>query len=304
MRQKSAALGTMAAIALAASGLAIAQTSDEYSTRVVAGGLDRPTGIVVQGSGTVYFTEVPTPGVAGGAGGRNGVRVLSLESGTILPVNDGEPEPVNLALGHDGSLYWTCKSAGVILEREPNGSINPFLRGLTQPNGLAVNKAGEVFFTQLPTPTVGGSAGGTNTVNVSDGTSVTVLTMGEPEPTDIAVAPNGDTYWTCKSAGVILERSAGGVVSVLLRGLDAPMGIALDHKGKKLYFTEVPTPGLPGTRGGRNAVHELELETMERTLVDFGDPEPTDIAVARNGNLYWTCSSAGVIVEAARLGGR
>jgi hypothetical protein len=50
--------------------------------------------------------------------------------------------------------------------------------------------------------------------------------------------------------------------------------------------------------GGSNKVNELDLETMTLTVVDFGDPEPTDVAVARNGRIYWTCSSAGVIVEA------
>jgi len=293
---------TLAAFALAmASFPADAQ---EYRTRVVAAGLDRPTGIVLRGSGTVFFTEVPTPGVPGSAGGRNGVRELSLEDGSIVAINDGEPEPINLALSRDGDLYWTCRSAGVILERTPDGAISPFLRGLASPTGIAVGRDGDVYFTRVPTPGVPGSMGGTNTVNVSNGNDVTVLTVGEPEPTDIAVAPNGDAYWTCKSAGVILRRSAAGIVSLFRSGLASPMGIAIDHKGENLYFTEVPTPGVSGSNGGSNRVIEVELNSGASSVVDFGDPEPTDIAVARNGNLYWTCSSAGVIVEAERLGGR
>ncbi len=288
------------AVALA-SMLASLATAGEYRTRVIAGGLDRPTGIAVMGSGTVYFTEVPTPGVAGSDGGRNGVRVLSLGSGAIGSIHDGEPEPVNLAIGKGGQLYWTCKSAGVILERRRNRKIAPFLHGLTQPSGIAADKRGNVYFTQLPTPGVPGSSGGMNTVNVSDGTNTTVLTLGEPEPTDIAIGRDGSAYWTCKSAGVILRRSPAGVVSLLLSGLDHPVGIALDHRAKRLYWTEVPTPGVSGNHGGRNSVLELDLATMERSTVDFGDPEPTDIAVARNGNVYWTCSSAGVIVEALPL---
>jgi hypothetical protein len=39
-------------------------------------------------------------------------------------------------------------------------------------------------------------------------------------------------------------------------------------------------------------------------VIHEGDPEPTDVAVARNGNVYWTCTSAGVIVEAKRIGRR
>ena len=37
-------------------------------------------------------------------------------------------------------------------------------------------------------------------------------------------------------------------------------------------------------------------------LVHEGDPELPDVAVARNGTFYWTCTSAGVIVEARRRG--
>ncbi len=295
-------LGVLSAgLALSATSAVGAKTSNSFTKRVVASGLSRPTGIVVQGSETVYFTEIPSPGVAGAG---NGVRVLSLGSGAVASLHDGEPEPVNLALGKGSNLYWTCKSAGVILERKPNGTVAPLLVGLVQPSGIAVGHEGDVYFTQLPTPGVGGGSGGTNTVNVSDGTSITVLTTGEPQPTDIAVNRRGDAYWTCKSAGVILQRSAAGVVSLLLSGLDSPTGIALDHTGGKLYFTEIPTPGVSASGGGRNAVYEIDLTSMERTLVDFGDPEPTDIAVARNGSLYWTCSSAGVIVEASRTGGR
>lgn len=293
-------LGVVSATwALLATALADPKTPRPFTTRVVASGLTRPTGIVVQGSETVYFTEIPSPGVPGAG---NGVRALALGTGTVSSIHDGEPEPVNLALGRGSNLYWTCKSAGVILVRESSGSIAPFLTGLSSPSGIAFGRKGAVYFTQVPTPGVGGGAGGTNTVNVSDGTSVTVLTTGEPEPTDIAVSRHGTAYWTCRSAGVILRRSADGEVSLLLGGLDAPTGIALDARGRKLYFTEVPTPGVPGANGGRNAVVEIDLKSMTRTLVDFGDPEPTDIAVARNGRLYWTCSSAGVIVEASREG--
>ena len=38
-----------------------------YRFSVVAAGLDRPVGITVEGSETIYFTLVPTPGVGGGA---------------------------------------------------------------------------------------------------------------------------------------------------------------------------------------------------------------------------------------------
>ena len=293
--------GGIAAI-LCATSLVSAQ---DYQTRVVARGLHRPTGIAIRGNDTIYFTEVPTPGVNGMNGGSNTVNQFDLSRNRITTLHMGEPEPVNITVGTDDNLYWTCKSAGVILEQDEDGVTSVFLRGLNKPSGIAVDHSDNVYFTQVPTPGVNGMNGGSNTVSVSDGTTTHVLTLGEPEPTDIVVARNGDLYWTCKSANVILERSAeDGVVRVLLRQLDKPTGIAIDRKGRNLYFTEVPTPGVSGRNGGRNKVWELDLKTGVRTVVNAGDPEPTDLAVARNGNLYWTCSSAGVIIEAKPARGR
>ena len=277
-------------LVLSTVGVARAQV---FETRVIASGLSRPVGIAAEGSGVLYFTQVPTPGVAGG---QNGVFRLELATGAIETVHLGEPEPTNIALDREGTIYWTCKSAGVILAQTEDGTTSTLLTGLEFPSGIAVGRNGDVYFTELPMP---GVAGAGNRVSVFDGSTKMVLHMGEPEPTDIVVSRNGALYWTCKSAGVILAQK-DGVTTVLAAGLDHPTGIAIDHKGTTLYFTEVPTPGVSGDSGGRNAIKALDLRTREITTVDEGDPQPTDITVARNGNLYWTCTSAGVIVEAKR----
>jgi sugar lactone lactonase YvrE len=276
---------------LAITGRADAQ---DYQFKVVTSGLHRPTGIAIRGNKTIYFTEIPTPGVGGGL---NAVKELNLHTNIVTTLHQGEPEPTNIAFDHDGTLYWTCKSAGVILTQDDDGITTPFLTGLARPSGITVDRDDNVYFTQLPTPRV---PGGRNTVSVSDGTTTKVLHSGEPEPTDIVVAKDGDIYWTCKSAGVILHQNTStGVTNVLAGGLNKPVGIALDHSDKKLYFTEIPTPGVSGANGGSNKVWEINLKTGARKIVHAGDPEPTDVTVAKNGNVYWTCSSAGVIVEAS-----
>ena len=285
---------------LALAGIALCAASVQlhaagYTFRVVATGLARPTGLVIKGNNEIFFTEVPTPGVGGGA---NAVKKLNLESGAITTLHMGEPEPTNIALDTAGNIYWTCKSAGVILEQSADGlTTTHLLTGLSKPSGIALDRLGQVYFTEIPLP------GGTqNRVSIFNGEGVKVLHMGEPEPTDIAVNRDRVRYWTCKSAGVILVQSNDGLTtSPLLTGLDHPVGIALDAAGRNLYWTEVPTPGVPGSAGGSNKVMELDLVTRTTKLVHAGDPEPTDVTVARNGNLYWTCSSAGVIVEAKRV---
>ena len=271
--------------------------AQDFTTRVVASGLHRPTGIVAGPDDEIYFSEVPNPGVPGAG---NAVKMLDLEDGSIATLHTGEPEPTNLALGRGGSLYWTCKSAGVILEQGRDGVTTPVLKNLTKPSGVAVDRQGNIYYTQLPTPGVPGSQGGTNSVAVFNGTTSVVLHKGEPEPTDITVDKKGEFYWTCKTAGVILSQTGTGSTTVLLSGLNKPTGIALNKKGDRLYWTEVPTPGVSGSNGGQNKVWELNLRTNVRTLVHSGDPEPTDVTVNDDGDVYWTCSSAGVIVEAKR----
>ncbi len=281
----------LAAVCLLASASALA--AQEYKLKVVASGLARPTGIAVDDD-IVYFTEVPNPGVAGGT---NAVKKLDLDNGAIQSLHFGEPEPVNIVVGRDGTIYWVCKSAGVILKQDEDGTTTAFLTGLHKPSGIAISKKGVVYFTEVPNP---GVPGGTNGVFASsDGVNIQTINMGEPEPVDVAVAPNGDLYWTCRTAGVILVRSAkDGMIRPLLTGLKAPTGIAIDRRGRNLYYTEVPNPGVSGANGGMNRVVKYDLKTNKMTTIHTGDPEPTDIAVASNGNVYWTCSSAGVIVEA------
>ena len=271
-----------------------------FTFRVVARNLNKPMGIAVNGHGddkTIFFTQVPTPGVSGAHGGTNSVNALSFEDGHIRTIHMGEPEPVNIAVRR-GELYWTCRTAGVILKRDRSGTIAPILTGLQKPTGVYVDLYDQVYFTQLPTPGVNGAHGGTNTVDVFTNNSVFNLTVGEPEPTDIVVGSDGTAYWTCHTAGVVLQRTRLGVVSLVAGGLHSPTGIALNDRCDKLYWTEVPTPGVSGANGGTNMVKELNLNTNTTTVVHSGDPQPTDVTVSRDGKIYWTCTSAGVIVEA------
>jgi streptogramin lyase len=112
--------------------LPTAAAAQEYRFRIVAAGLDRPLGLTLEGSETIYFSQVPPPGVPGS----NSVVKLDLESGEFTVLHQGEPEPTNLALDREGNLYWTGKSAGVILVQSEEGVTRVLLRGLRSPSGL------------------------------------------------------------------------------------------------------------------------------------------------------------------------
>jgi streptogramin lyase len=272
--------------------------AQQYRTKVVAVDLDRPTGIAVSLDGTVFFTELPTPGVSGANGGRNTVSRLKPKNGNIKVVSTGEPEPTNLATTFFGDVYWTCKSAGVINELNGNAVAN-VTAGLNKPTGMAAYPfGGALYFTEVPTPAVGGNNGGMNAVYafLQGVNQEVLLDDGDPQPSDVAVDLAGNVYWTCTSAGVIVKRS-NGTTTVIASNLNKPYGIATDYLGN-LYFTEVPTPGVSGANGGLNKVSKLKLSTGAITLIDAGDPDPIDVAAHPDGTVYWTCRSAGVIVEA------
>ena len=210
--------------------------AQSYTTKVVARNLQRPTGVSVALDGKVYFTQLPTPGVPGTRGGTNTVNVLNPKNGRIRTLTTGEPEPTNLATTFSGDVYWTCKSANVILTLEDGGP--KLVAGeLDAPTGLAAYPFGALlFFTEVPTPAVGGGNGGRNKVYafLESANREVLLDEGDPEPNDVAVDLLGNVYWSCSSAGVIV-RLSGGKTDVIARGLRRPTGLATDYLGN-LYL--------------------------------------------------------------------
>ena len=109
---------------------------------------------------------------------------------------------------------------------------------------------------------------------------------------------------SCTSAGVIVHQDAATQTQTLIiTGLQLPSGIALDPAGENLFYTEVPTPGVAGPDGGKNTISKYNLQSGTISLVHSGDPYPNSITVAANGRVYWTCTSAGVIIEAKAKAG-
>lgn len=294
------ALLCFSCLPFATSNIAQAQSS---KTDLVISGLQKPSGINLDIYGNLYYSEIPTPG---SGGGENRVVRLNPNRKRSVVVSTGDPNPENISTDLFGNVYWTCESAGVIVRRTQfgTGTQSVLLRNLKSPVGIDVPllTPGFIFFTQVPTPGVPGTDGGSNDVNVAIQFRRSYfsfpLNKGEPEPVDIAVGLDGTVYWTCRTAGVILMRSVSGEVSVVESDLESPMGLDIDLYGR-LYWTEVPTPGVSGANGGRNRVVRYTPRTDKTVVINSGDPEPYDVTVSPFGDeVYWTCRSAGVILRA------
>ena len=298
--QSYIALLCFSCLSFATSNTARAQS---FKTDLVVSGLQKPSGINLDVYGNLYYSEIPTPGTGGG---ENRVVRLNANRKKSVVVSAGDPNPENISTDVFGNVYWTCESAGVIVRRTQfgTGTQSVLLRNLKSPVGIDVPLLvpGFIFFTQVPTPGVPGTEGGSNDVNVAiqflRSFFAFPLNMGEPEPVDIAVGLDGTVYWTCRTAGVILKRSTSGEVSLVESGLDSPMGLDIDLYGR-LYWTEVPTPGVSGANGGRNRVVRYTPSTDKTVVINSGDPEPYDVTVSPFGDeVFWTCRSAGVILRA------
>jgi len=90
-----------------------------FDTEVLISDLDKPQGINVDLRGNLFYTEVPSPGVAGEESGNRVLRYDPLNEETVV-IGAGEPEPLDVTADLFGrSVYWTCRTAGVIIRATP-----------------------------------------------------------------------------------------------------------------------------------------------------------------------------------------
>jgi hypothetical protein len=98
----------------------------------------------------------------------------------------------------------------------------------------------------------------------------------------------------CLGLSATEARAQDYQITVVAKNLARPTGLTASALGDSdnFYYTELPQPG---TVQGSNTVSRLTLSTGTVAALNSGDPEPTNVVQDAQGNLYWTCRSAGVI---------
>ena len=261
-----------------------------FSVNQVAGGLSSPTGIALGGATTLVVSQQPVAPQDGG------IVKINLRTGGVALQGTGPAMQSGFAASHDGRLYWVDASQGALMTQGRTDQAPAVLHagGMLPATTLAVDAADRVY--------VAGSAAtgasGVAAVLVMGGAIASIPDPSGPEKTTLVAGISGDLYWTSNRNGLIYHRAPNGSGQVVVSGLNAPQGLALDAAENILYFTEVPTPGVAGSAGGRNTVNSLDLTSLKRTVIHSGDPQPTGVAVAPNGNVYWTSTSRGAVMVA------
>jgi DNA-binding beta-propeller fold protein YncE len=267
--------------------------SDGSDARTLVPLNDGPDGVAVDAAaGKVYWTNM-------GSGGKGSVQRSDLDGSHVEYVvpKGGTyfPKQVQLDLAQ-GKAYWSDRDGLKIQRCNLNGSQNEILiSGLNHPVGMALDLAKGVFYfseknggtlkrAPMSMPPSGQTA--------ADRKDVETLIAGLTQPIDVAVdVTRGEIYWTDRDEGTVhragIEIPAGQTaaarkdIETLLRGLDTPIGVALDPEGGKFFVTEsgtgaVISANLDGT--GKKAVIPVRAGAT-LTGICFVPPEGQGVSV-------------------------
>lgn len=262
-----------------------------FAFNVAASGLSKPSGIAIAGNRALMVSQQPTAPLDAS------LARIDLGTGSVTLLAASPAVQSGFAANRGGRLYWVDAQKGALMTQSRAGESPAVLHagGMLPAITIAVDTLDRIYI--AGTASSQGSSG-VAAVLVRGGSPTAIPDPPGPEKTTLAAMSSGDLYWTSSQAGLIYHRAPDGTGGVLVSGLKSPQGLTLGPAEDVLYFTEVPTPGKDGTAGGSNTVNALDLATLTRTVIHRGDPEPTGVAVAPNGNVYWTSTSRGLVMVA------
>lgn len=240
--------------------------------------------------GNVWFT-VPSANRFGFATPGDTATAFALV-GTSAAAGD----PVSIATGGDGLLWFTKRFPGSIVRRNADGSLTPFTAGLpadAQPFALALGPDGNLWFSDAAAPQVGritpaGTitmfpavassdiiAGPDGRLWLAGGSTITTDGVFTPRtlPTDtLAVGPDGNVWGVKLSTGAVSRVGLGG------QQFSNPARINVPESGNSgkadLYPSPITVSGLQGTvtkvTARLNGVHHRFANDLQVMLVGPG----------------------------------
>jgi sugar lactone lactonase YvrE len=142
--------------------------------------------------------------------------------------------------------------------------------GLNEPDGVAVDAAGDLYVSDSLNHRVVKLAAGSSTQTVLPFT-------GLYNPDGVAVDAAGSVYVTDAAENRVLELAAGSSTQTVLpfSGLKVPSGVAVDGAGN-VYVTDY----------SNHRVVELAVGSSTQAVLPFTDTSPNGVALDTAGNLY------------------
>lgn len=173
--------------------------------------------------------------------------------------------PATIASAPNGVLYVGDSGNGLLRRVDALGNVSTVLAGLQDLTALAVDRNGDVLYTETATHALW---------RWRPGTAQPFLVLaGLDHPSGVATDAAGNVYVSETDASRIRKLSAGGTVSVL-SGFNRPQGLALDQDGN-LYVADA----------GMNAIRRVSSDGAVETVMD-GLNGPCGVAVDGAGVVY------------------
>jgi uncharacterized repeat protein (TIGR01451 family) len=260
------------------------------------------------GAGTAYVFMAPTLAtdslLVGGAGGTSSVLLSSVASWTatandsFLQISPGSTTGTGSAVvaftyaafTGTGTRMGTLTVAGLTLSVTQVGSaymgpggLNTLVSsGLGTPEGLAVDRSGNVYVADVRNNTI-------EEWSVSTQQLTTLVSVGLSNPSGVAVDGAGNVYIADTGDNAVKEWNAvtHQLTTLVSSGLNAPNGVAVDTAGD-VYIADT----------GNNTIKEWKPSTqLVATLVSSGLNAPNGVAVDIAGDVYFSDTSNNAIKE-------
>ncbi len=222
-----------------------------------------PTSIPVTETFTPLPSSTPTPSSTAT------FPPLNLNPQTLV-LAENLPEPDDLVLAPDGSIYLSDVTEGTIKQYTPDGQLHPILSGLSAPEGMAFLPDGSLVIAEQGKNRLirydfhsGTLAPFLDLVNHTNNLGVDGI-LWDGANLVVPDSPNG----------TVLEVSADGkTVRQLASGLVRPTGAWVEPTGDLLIADEYG-----------NAVFRLQRDGALEKVADF--PTPDDVIADASGNIF------------------
>jgi len=179
--------------------------------------------------------------------------------------------PKGVAVDGAGNVFFT---AGSVFEISPSGSITTVSNNFGLPDALAVDGSGNLYVTDTERKKVTEIEAGGNQITLGSGWSV---------PTGIAVDAAGDVFVADAANEQVVELPAGGgAQTTLANGLLAANSVAVDAAGD-VFIADT----------GHDRVQEVLAGGPQITVGDWSSPGA--VAVDQMGNIFLTTADPKVI---------
>jgi sugar lactone lactonase YvrE len=220
---------------------------------------------------------------------------LTVDPGTVSSIGSGWTAPGAIAIDPVGNLYVADASTGSIYKTTAGGSTKTTVAtGFNGPTAVAVDAGGNLYV---------GDAGNAQIVEVPYATATStygskiVLLTGLKGASGLALDNVGNLYVADSGNARVLRlassggQAVGSLVTVFGSGYTAPVAVAVDSGGAKVYVADSGQVIQTGILTGTNVTVLSGLTTAAGLAVDAG------------GSLFAVDSGAKTIVRLPNIGG-